>query len=223
MTRVLLAEDEKILRQFMAEIINNDPDFEVVTEAAHGMEAVAQAERHRPDLALVDWYLPLLNGYDAARIMLEANRLLRVVIMSGVGHHRFVMRALRAGVRGYFLKSEEHPQRVLPALRTVVGGEIYLTPSIASLRDLASYPDRTLELLTPRLRQILQLIAERMATKEIARLLGLSERTVESHRLRIMDKLGIRDRVGLIHYAYEEGLVRYRALDGLQDSNPFPR
>jgi DNA-binding NarL/FixJ family response regulator len=208
---VLLAEDEEILRGYLAIAINRHPHFEVVAEAADGMEAVARAKQHQPDLAVVDWYLPLLNGYDAARMMLEADRQLRVIIMSAVGDDRFVVRALRAGVRGYFLKSEEHPKRLLPALAAVAGGEIYLSPTIAALGDVAIDKERVPdEPLTPRLRQILQLIVEGVATKEVAHILGISERTVEGHRLRIMAKLGIRDIAGLVRYAYDEGIIRYR-------------
>jgi DNA-binding NarL/FixJ family response regulator len=169
MTRVLLAEDEAILRDLLSTVIDTASDFEVVAEVADGMAAVAQANETLPDIAVVDWFLPLLHGYDASRLMLAAHPELRILMMSAVGDDRFVVRSLRAGVRGYFLKSEERPDRLLTALRAIAASAIYLSPGIARLLPIVNRRDLVRdEPLPPRQRQVLQLRAEGASIKEIS-------------------------------------------------------
>jgi DNA-binding NarL/FixJ family response regulator len=211
---VLLAEDDVTLRGFLAMTIGAEPDCEVVAEAGDGREALELANRLTPELAVVDWFMPILNGYDAARLMLERRPKPLVLIMSVADDERFVVRALRSGVRGYFLKSEERPDQVIPALRAILAGQIYLSPRISRIRDILDRRDLVgEEPLTPRQRNVLQLVAEGRTTKEISGLLEVTEKTVEYHRMRVMEKLGIRDLAGLIRYAYEEGVVLFRSQD----------
>src|SRR4051812_11262546 len=213
--RVLLADDHALVRAGIRALLVGLPDVESVVEAGDGQEALAVLRETKPDLALIDIAMPGLNGLElAARVTREAPGT-RLVILSMHGTPAHVAQALRAGVSGYLLKDAAADE--LPVLlRAVMRGETYLSPAI-SKQVVDGYLGRTppaaapegaaLDVLTPRQREILQLVAEGKSTKEIAQLLDLSAKTVETHRGQIMERLGIHDLAGLVRYAIRTGLV----------------
>jgi len=215
--RVLLADDHTLVRAGIRGLVAAIPGVEIVGEAGDGREALALILEKQPDVALVDVSMPGLNGLDlAARVAREAPRT-RVAILSMHGTPGHVAQALRAGVKGYVLKDAAAEE--LPLLLRAVGrGETYLSPAI-SRHVVDAYldrdgtpktpppPDAPLDGLTPRQREILQLVAEGKSTKDVAQLLGLSVKTVEAHRGQIMTRLEIHDLAGLVRYAVRTGLV----------------
>jgi DNA-binding NarL/FixJ family response regulator len=216
--RVLLADDHTLVRAGIRALLSALPEVDSIIEAGDGQQALALLLEERPDLALVDIGMPGLNGLElAARVAHEAPRT-RLVILSMHGTPAHVTQALRAGVSGYLLKDAAADELPL-LLRAVMRGETYLSPAI-SKQVVSGYLGRTAgagagdadagdatEVLTSRQREILQLVAEGKSTKEIAQLLELSVKTVETHRAQIMDRLGIRDLAGLVRYAIRTGLV----------------
>jgi DNA-binding NarL/FixJ family response regulator len=216
--RVLLADDHALVRAGIRALLAGLPDVESVVEAGDGQEALAVLRETKPDLALIDIAMPGLNGLElAARVAREAPTT-RLVILSMHGTPAHVAQALRAGVSGYLLKDAAADE--LPVLlRAVMRGETYLSPAI-SKQVVDGYLGRTAPLpangggdtvapdvLTSRQREILQLVAEGKSTKEVAQLLDVSAKTVETHRGQIMDRLGIHDLAGLVRYAIRTGLV----------------
>ena len=213
--RVLLADDHHLVRAGIRALLQSLPDVEIVAEAGNGQEALAALGRTKPDIALIDISMPGLNGLElAARATREVPET-RVVILSVHGDASHVAQALRAGAKGYLVKDAAADE--LPILlRAVMRGETYLSPSISRHvvegflgRSSALPPESTnaSALLTPRQREILQLVAEGRSTKEIASLLELSVKTVETHRAQIMERLDIPDLAGLVRYAVRAGLV----------------
>jgi len=206
--RVVLADDHNIVRAGLRALLEGLPDVEVVAEAANGRDALAAVAAHRPDVALIDIAMPELNGLEAAARMVKEAPATRVVILSMHSGESYVAQALKVGVSGYVLKdafSDELP--VL--LRSVMRGETYLSPGISKqvVEALRARLVEPAEILTSRQREILQLLAEGKTTKEIAHLLGVSVKTVETHRAQIMDRLDIRDVPGLVKYAIRIGLI----------------
>jgi DNA-binding NarL/FixJ family response regulator len=214
MIRVALADDHNLVRSGIRALLEKLPGIEVVGEASNGREALALIAREKPDLAFLDIGMPELNGLEAApRIAREAPRT-RVVILSMHADEKQVAQALRAGVAGYVLKDSCADE--LPVLiRAVIRGETYLSPGISkqvvealkSRMSEGAVETSMPDLLTARQREILQLVAEGLSTKEIAGKLGLSIKTVETHRTQIMNRLRIRDVAGLVRYAIRAGLV----------------
>jgi DNA-binding NarL/FixJ family response regulator len=215
--RVLLADDHTLVRAGIRGLIAAMPEVEIVGEAGDGLQALALILETRPDVALVDVSMPGLNGLDlAARVAREAPRT-RVAILSMHGTPGHVAQALRAGVKGYVLKDAAAEELPL-LLRAVMRGETYLSSAISkhlvdAYLDREGKPKATpaegvpLDSLTPRQREILQLVAEGKSTKEVARLLDLSVKTVEAHRGQIMSRLEIHDLASLVRYAIRTGLV----------------
>jgi DNA-binding NarL/FixJ family response regulator len=214
--RVLLADDHALVRAGIRALLAGLPDVESVVEAGDGQEALNVLRETKPDLALIDIAMPGLNGLElAARVAREAPGT-RLVILSMHGTPAHVAQALRAGVSGYLLKDAAADE--LPVLlRAVMRGETYLSPAI-SKQVVDGYLGRTaaptapgdgaaLDVLTSRQREILQLVAEGKSTKEVAQLLDVSAKTVETHRGQIMERLGIHDLAGLVRYAIRTGLV----------------
>jgi len=206
--RVLLADDHQLFRQGLRSLLEG-AGHEVVGEAADGREALKLARSLCPDVAVLDLSMPLLNGLDAARELLRTAPETRTVLLTMYTDRCYVLQALRSGTRGYVLKTQAADDLIC-AIRAVVRGEMYLSPAIsASVVDAYLHnTDEPSDPLTPRERQILQLVAEGNSTKEIANLLNISFKTAESHRGRTMKKLDIHDVAGLVRYAINRGLIQ---------------
>jgi len=216
--RVLLADDHTLVRAGIRALLTALPEVDSVIEAGDGQEALALLLEARPDVALVDIGMPGLNGLElAVRVGREVPGT-RLVILSMHGTPAHVAQALRAGVSGYLLKDAAADELPL-VLRAVMRGETYLSPAISKqvvtgfLGRAGAAPaagdgeGEAPDVLTSRQREILQLVAEGKSTKEVAQMLNLSVKTVETHRAQIMDRLGIRDLAGLVRYAIRTGLV----------------
>jgi DNA-binding NarL/FixJ family response regulator len=201
--RVLLADDHTLVRAGLRALVESLDGATVVGESGEGREALEIIGKLRPDVVLLDIGMPGMNGLEVARRSAEASPRTRVIILSMHAEETYVRQALRAGVAGYLLKG---------AAVSELPGETYLTPRVSQsvvqelLRDEPSGPE-PLEGLTKRQREILQLIAEGRSTKEIAATLDVSVKTVETHRARLMERLGIRDVAGLTRFALRAGLV----------------
>lgn len=180
----------------------------IVGEASEGREAVKMVRELKPDVAIFDVSMPGLNGVDAARIALKENPGTKVVLLTVHTENEYVDEALRAGVSGYVLKKQATADLVR-AIHEVSVGNIYLSPGIsrAVMEAFRSGKELAARTLTAREREVLQLIAEGKTTKEIGSVLGISVKTAETHRSRVMDKLEIRDTAGLVRYAIRMGLV----------------
>jgi DNA-binding NarL/FixJ family response regulator len=205
--RVLLADDHQIVRQGLRGILMA-AGHEVIGEASDGREALKLARTLNPDIAVLDLSMPLLNGLDAAREIRRLAPDIKIILLTMYTDKGYVLQALRAGARGYVVKTQA-AEDLISAIREILRGETYLSPGVA-----ASVVDAVLEStneaadpLTPRERQILQLVAEGNTTKEIARLLNVSFKTAESHRNHIMKKLDIHEVAGLVRYAIRQGLL----------------
>lgn len=207
-TRILIADDHALFREGLKALLTPG-DFEVVAETADGQDAIHLARRHQPDIAILDISMPGLNGVDTAREVLRASPRTRVVVLTMHKDNAYLAEALRAGVRGYSLKSRGS-EELLEALREVARGEIYISPGLS--RQVAdSYlggEARAASPLSPREREVLQLIAEGRTTKEVAATLYISFKTAESHRQRIMSKLDIHETASLVRYAIRNGLIQ---------------
>jgi DNA-binding NarL/FixJ family response regulator len=217
--RVLLADDHGLVRAGIRALLQNLPDIEVAAEAADGAEALNQIATLLPDVVLMDVSMSGLNGLEATARVARDFPQVRVIILSAHNNEEYVWQALRAGASGYLLKDAGTAELEL-AIKAVARGETYLSPAVSKhvitdyIRRVggtsdAGGPDASrLELLTPRQREILQLIAEGQSTKEMARRLHISIKTVETHRLQLMDRLDIHEVAGLVRYAIRVGLVK---------------
>ena len=204
--RILLAEDHMIVRQGFRSMLERD-GFKIVGEAGDGREAVRLASQHKPDVALLDLAMPLLNGIDAAIEIRRVSSRTRTILVTMYGDQEQLLGALRAGVRGYLLKTRA-VEDLETAIREVHKGGVFLGdfPEDA-LESYRAIPDSGRDPLTRREREVLQLVAEGKTTKEIASILGVTFKTAESHRAHIMDKLDIHDIASLVRYAVRRGLV----------------
>ena len=209
--RALLADDHTLVRAGIRGLLQGLPGVEVVGEAEDGHEALRLAEALRPDVVLLDIGMPGLNGLEVAGRLAALDPSIRVLILSMHTSEEYVLRALRAGCAGYLLKRSAVSELEV-AVRAVARGETYLSPAV-SKQVVDDYVGRTggatdpIDALTPRQREILQLVAEGNTSKEIAERLGLSFKTVEAHRAQIMERLGVRDLAGLVRFAVRVGLV----------------
>ena len=208
--RVVLADDHALVRAGIRSLLGAMHDVQVVGEAASGEEALQLAERERPDVILMDIAMKGITGLEAAARVRERQPEVRVVILSMHSGEEYVLQALRAGAVGYLLKDAATGELEL-ALRSVMRGESWLSPAV-SRQVVAGYAQHLggevgPDVLTARQREVLRLVAGGKSTKEIAFLLNLSVKTVETHRAQIMDRLGIRDVAGLVRYALRTGLV----------------
>lgn len=211
--RVMLADDHTLLRQGLRRIIESDPELVVVAEASSGTEAIELAEQHRPDVAVMDIAMKELNGIEAAGQIQRCSPETAVLILSMFSDERYIMRAVKAGARGYLLKDSAEDD-LLKAIRATHAGHAYFSPLIARTlldgyaRGLNSRAvDDRYELLTIRERQIYQLLAEGRGNKEIAQHLSLSLHTVETHRVRIMEKMDVHSAAELVLSAVRRGLI----------------
>lgn len=205
---VLLADDHQIVRQGVRVLLEHE-GFEVVSETADGREAVEAASRLRPSVAVVDFVMPLLNGLDAAVQIQRQSPSTRSILLTMYTEDQYVLEAFRGGIRGYVIKTQAAADLV-QAIREVQRNALYVSPGISrTLVDaFLAKTEMPADPLTPREREVLQLVAEGRTTKEIAVVLGLSVKTAETHRTRIMRKLEIHDTASLVRYAIRRGLVQ---------------
>jgi DNA-binding NarL/FixJ family response regulator len=214
MIRILLADDHEVVRRGLSALLATRPDWQVCAEAQNGREAVALAVRHRPNLAILDLSMPELNGLEATRQIRKEVPETEVLVFSMYESEQFVRDLLAAGARGYVLKSDVAAQ-LLTAVETVARHKPFFTSEVAErvlegflkLGELSSDDGSSAGILTPREREIVQLLAEARSNKEVSTILGISVKTVETHRASIMRKLGISSIVDLVHYAIRNNLV----------------
>lgn len=183
--------------------------FQVVSEASDGDEATRHAKDTQPDIAVLDISMPILNGVDAAREIRKTSPKTKIIILTKHDEDQYVTEALRAGVKGYVLKSQV-ANDLIHAIQEVCRGSIYLSPSIsrAVVDAYLSKTDMPADTLSARERQVLQLVSEGKSTKEVASQLGVSVKTAESHRARLMRKLDIHETASLVRYAIRRGLIQ---------------
>jgi DNA-binding NarL/FixJ family response regulator len=209
--RVLLVDDQALVRTGFRMILEREPDLEVVGEAADGLEALELAAREHPDVVLMDVRMPRLDGIEATRQLVRAHAELKVVVLTTYDLDEYLVEALRAGASGFLLKDVQAEQ--LPgAVRAVVAGDVLVSGAptrrlVAALVPRRAAPSARLALLTARERDVLQQVAMGRSNVEIAEALFLGETTVKTHVSRLLAKLGVRDRVGLVIAAYEEGVA----------------
>ncbi len=211
--RVLLADDHLLVRAGIRSLVEKIEGTSVVAEADNGREAVALAKAHRPDLVIMDITMKELNGVEAMAQILAESPAARVLILSMHSTEEFVRRAMKAGAHGYLVK-DSAPLELPLAIKAVMRGEIYLSPRVSRHVVSGLMPgaggerrESSIETLTARQREILQLVAEGNSTKEIAFAIGVSIKTVETHRADLMERLAIRDVAGLVVYAIRNGLI----------------
>ena len=215
--RLLIADDQALVRGGFRAILEAEPDIDVVAEAGDGAEALDLARRHRVDVVLMDIRMPRLDGIDATRRLLAEprNPPTRVLVLTTFDLDEYVYEALRAGASGFLLK-DVRPEHLAPAVRIVAGGEALLAPSVTRrlIEEFARRPvpggpsSAFLQQLTPRERDVLMLVARGMSNHEIAERLFVGESTVKTHVAHILSKLGARDRIHAVVFAYESGLVQ---------------
>jgi DNA-binding NarL/FixJ family response regulator len=206
--RILLADDHKIVRQGLRSLLLEKAGFEVVGQSDDGQEAVRLAGTLSPDIAILDIGMPILNGIDAAKEISRVSPRTRTIILTMHDEESFVLKSLRAGVRGYLLKARA-AEDLEQAINVVSKGEFYLSPGISEtvVNAFLNATEPPQDPLSDRERQVLQLVAEGKRTKEIAQILSVSTSTAESHRNHIMQKLDIHEVAGLVRYAIGHGLV----------------
>lgn len=211
--RILLADDHALVREGIRRVLEEDPEFAVVAEAADGEEAVSLAREHRPDVAVVDITMPTASGFEVTARLQSDVPTTRVLILSMHDDTQYVMRAVRAGARGYLLKDEAGPSQLREAVRAVHSGRSFFTSAVTArlaegLRgDEGEKQGPGVEVLTARELDVLKGIAAGQSNKQIAAELGISRRTVESHRESLMRKLDIRTVAGLTRFALDAGLL----------------
>ena len=207
--RVLIADDHAVVAEGLRHLVETERDIEVVACVGDGREAVQQARDTQPDVVLMDLSMPKLNGADATRAILERDPRCRVIVLSMYSQREYVRRALKAGAAGYVVKRSA-AKEVVEAIRAVHAGQRYLSPRVADV-VLEDYTDERqddpLARLSAREREVLQLLAEGRTGAQIAERLSLSQKTVETYRARLVEKLGIRDLAGLVRFAIQKGLV----------------
>jgi DNA-binding NarL/FixJ family response regulator len=215
MTTVLICDDQALVRVGLRKILEAEPDTEVVGEAADGEDAVVATRRLRPDVVLMDIRMPVLDGIEATRRITNADPATRVLILTTFGLDSYVYEALRAGASGFMLK-DAPPEEIAGAVRIVASGEALLAPAVTRAvitefsRQAAAVPPEppaAVAELTPREREVLDLMVLGLSNPEICRELVISEATTKTHVARVLQKLELRDRVQAVIYAYEAGLV----------------
>ena len=206
--RILLADDHRLVRQGFRLILETQQDMEVVGESGDGLDAAEKAKALQPDIVVMDVAMPRLNGIEATRRIREVAPKAHVLALSVHRDGVYVREIVRAGAEGYILK-ESADTELLAAVRAVAEGNSYLSPEVAGafLKEFRRPGERPIDLLTPREREVLQLIAEGKTNKDIADLLSLSIYTVDGHRTRIMEKLGLHSIGQLIRFAIKNGIA----------------
>ena len=206
--RIVLADDHVLVRQGLKSLLERE-GFQVVAEASDGQEALCHVESLQPDIAIMDISMPTLNGLNAARQMNRSSPKTKTILLTQHDESQYIREALEAGVKGYVLKNQIASDLLL-AIRQVSRGQVYLSPGVSSavMEAYRSKSEKFESPLTPRERQVLQLIAEGKSTKDVASLLGISTKTAESHRTRLMQKLDIHETASLVRYAVRHGIVQ---------------
>jgi DNA-binding NarL/FixJ family response regulator len=213
--RVLICDDQALVRGGFRAILGTQPDIEVVGEAENGAEAVALAERRRPDVILMDIRMPVLDGVEATRRLVAEGSPARILVLTTFDLDEYVHAAIRAGASGFLLK-DVTPAKLLEAIRVVADGDALLAPTVtrrllerfATTLPVGDHSRETLAQLTSRETEVLRLLASGLSNAEIASELVVSEATVKTHVSSLLRKLGLRDRVQAVILAYESGLVR---------------
>jgi len=207
-TRVLLADDHALIRQGLKALLETQ-GFQVVCEAADGQETLRSVEKTQPDVAIIDIGMPILNGLDAARELRKSSPKTKVILLTRHDEDQYVMEALRAGAKGYVLKSQA-AEDLVHAIHEVCRGSVYLSSNVsrAVVDAYLSKAYASADPLSGRERQVLQLVSEGKSTKDIAVHLGISVKTAESHRSRLMKKLNIHETASLVRYAIRRGLIQ---------------
>jgi DNA-binding NarL/FixJ family response regulator len=215
MTSVLIADDQALVRVGLRKILESEADTTVAGEAENGDDAVAEARRLRPDVVLMDIRMPVLDGIEATRRIVGAQPATRVLILTTFGLDGYVYDALRAGASGFMLK-DAPPEEIVAAVRIVASGDALLAPAVTRtvIEEFARRepppapaPPRAVEELTPREKEVLDLLVRGLSNPEICERLVITEATAKTHVARILQKLGLRDRIQAVIYAYEHGLV----------------
>jgi len=206
-TQILLADDHAIVRQGLRLLLQRE-GFEIVGEAVNGQEAVHLATKTCPDVAVLDYGMPLLNGVGAARDIMQVCPRAKVILLTMHADDRYVLEAVRLGVKGYVVKTQASTDLVR-AIHEVLRGMTYLSPRVSRTLVQAYLAKSELprDPLTPREREVLRLVAEGKTTREVAELLGIGVKTAESHRTHILKKLDMPNTAGIVRYAIRQGLI----------------
>lgn len=206
--RILLADDHVVVRQGLKSLIERH-GFVVVGEAGDGQEVLRQAESLRPDIVIMDISMPVFNGLDASQELRRAFPKIKTILLTQHNENQYVAKALEVGVKGYVLKSQAASE-LIDAIQKVMQNHVYLSPGVsrAIVESYGRGSPQSGDRLTLRERQVLQLIAEGKSTRELASILGISVKTAESHRTRLMQKLDIHETASLVLYAVRYGLVQ---------------
>jgi two-component system, NarL family, response regulator NreC len=206
--RVVLADDHVLVRQGLRSLLERE-GFQIVAEASNGQEALRFVQTLKPDIAVMDITMPILNGLEAARQMSLSSPKTKTILLTQHDEEQYLSEALEGGVKGYVLKSQVASD-LIQAMRQVSRGEVYLSPGVsrAVMEAYRSNSEKRRDPLTTRERQVLQLIAEGKSTKDVASVLGISVKTAESHRTRLMQKLDIHETASLVLYAVRRGIVQ---------------
>jgi RNA polymerase sigma factor (sigma-70 family) len=215
MTRVLIADDDDLMRAGLAELLSSDPEIEIVGEASTGRQAVERVRQLDPDVVLMDVRMPDLDGIEATRELTRTAPRGRILILTTFEQDDYVFGALRAGASGFLLK-RARPEELIAAVHTIARGDSLLSPSVTRrvIDHMAQQPrseltdQAKLDNLTPREREVLELAARGLSNREIASELVVEESTIRSHIKRILMKLALRDRIQIVIFAYETGINR---------------
>lgn len=207
-TTILLADDHPVVRQGIRILLERE-NFQIVGEAVNGIEAIQLAEKHQPDIVVLDFAMPVMNGITAVPQIREVAPRTKVVLLTMYTEEHHVLQALRAGVKACVTKTQA-VEHLISAIREVCTGGVYLSPSVsgAVVQAYLAKSETPYDPLTDRERQVLQLVAEGNTTKEIALILGVAAKTAETHRVKVMEKLDIHSTAGLVKYAIRRGLVQ---------------
>jgi DNA-binding NarL/FixJ family response regulator len=224
--RVLVTDDQSMVRAGFRMLLSDQEDIEVVAEASNGLEAVEKAARFGPDVVLMDIRMPELDGLEATRRILAADGTTRILVLTTFDLDEYVYEALRAGASGFVLK-DDPPEQLLAAIRTVAAGDALLSPTVTKrvieqfTRIPRPTPPKELDELSARERDVLRLVARGLSNAEIGEELYISETTVKTHVTHVLQKLGLRDRVQIVVLAHQSGLMETDAPRRSDDDGPI--
>jgi DNA-binding NarL/FixJ family response regulator len=207
-TQVLVADDHQIVRQGLKALLERD-GFEVVAEAADGQQAVQMAEKLHPDVAILDVTMPILNGMEVSREIQRISPKTRTILLTAHTEHHYILEGLRSGANGFVMKTQA-AEDLVRAIRETAKGGTYLSPEVAEavVKAYRKKKEFSVDPLSGRERQVLQLVAEGKTTKQVAGVLGISVKTADTYRTRIMEKLDLHETASLVRYAIRKGLVQ---------------